>query len=29
VVRRPNDQTIELVKGIQGTDATLTLKKQR
>jgi hypothetical protein len=27
-VRRPNDQTIELVKGIKGTDATLTLKKQ-
>ena len=27
-VRRPNDQTIEMVKGIKGTDATLTLKKQ-
>ena len=27
-VRRPSDQTIELVKGIKGTDATLTLKKQ-
>ncbi len=27
-VRRPNDQTIRLVKGIKGTDATLTLKKQ-
>jgi hypothetical protein len=27
-IRRPNDQTIELVKGIKGTDATLTLKKQ-
>ncbi len=27
-VRRPNDQTIELVKGIKGTDATLTLKKR-
>ncbi len=28
VVRRPNDQTLEMVKGIKGTDATLTLKKQ-
>lgn len=27
-VRRPNDQTIEMVKSIKGTDATLTLKKQ-
>ncbi len=27
-VRRPDDQTIEMVKGIKGTDATLTLKKQ-
>jgi hypothetical protein len=27
-LRRPNDQTIEMVKGIKGTDATLTLKKQ-
>ncbi len=27
-VRRPNDQTLEMVKGIKGTDATLTLKKQ-
>ena len=27
-VRRPNDDTIELVKGIKGTDATLTLKKK-
>ncbi len=27
-VRRPDDKTIELVKGIKGTDATLTLKKQ-
>ena len=27
-VRRPNDQTIELVKGIKGTDATLTLTKR-
>jgi hypothetical protein len=27
-VRRPNDQTLEMLKGIKGTDATLTLKKQ-
>ena len=27
-IRRPDDQTIEMVKGIKGTDATLTLKKQ-
>jgi hypothetical protein len=27
-VRRPDDNTIELTKGIKGTDATLTLKKQ-
>lgn len=27
-VRRPDDQTIQMVKGIKGTDATLTLKKQ-
>jgi hypothetical protein len=27
-VRRPNDQTIEMVKDIKGTDAILTLKKQ-
>jgi hypothetical protein len=27
-IRQPNDQTIEMVKGIKGTDATLTLKKQ-
>ena len=27
-VRRPDDQTLEMVKGIKGTDATLTLKKQ-
>lgn len=27
-VRRPNDQTLELVKSIKGTDAVLTLKKQ-
>jgi hypothetical protein len=27
-VRRPDDQTIQIVKGIKGTDATLTLKKQ-
>lgn len=27
-IRRPDDQTIEMVKGIKGTDATLTLRKQ-
>jgi hypothetical protein len=27
-IRRPDDQTIQMVKGIKGTDATLTLKKQ-
>ncbi|HUU97384.1 MAG TPA: hypothetical protein VM487_16740 [Phycisphaerae bacterium] len=27
-VRRPDDKTIKLVKGIKGTDATLTLVKQ-
>jgi len=27
-VRRPNDRTLEMVKGIKGTDAILTLKKQ-
>jgi hypothetical protein len=27
-VRRPDDQTIQMVKGIKGTDATLTLKKR-
>jgi hypothetical protein len=28
-VRRVNDQTIQMVKGIKGTDATLTLTKRR
>jgi len=27
-VRRPNDETIQMVKSIKGTDAILTLKKQ-
>lgn len=27
-VRRPNDETIQMVKSIKGTDATLTLTKQ-
>lgn len=27
-IRRPNDQTLEVVKGIKGTDATLTLKRR-
>ncbi|MBK9120680.1 MAG: hypothetical protein IPM18_13940 [Phycisphaerales bacterium] len=27
-VRRPNDVTLEVIKGVKGTDATLTLKKQ-
>ena len=27
-IRRVDDQTIQMVKGIKGTDATLTLKKQ-
>ncbi|MBN1967698.1 MAG: hypothetical protein JW910_23785 [Anaerolineae bacterium] len=27
-IRRPNDQTMEMVKSIKGTDATLTLKRQ-
>lgn len=27
-VRRVDDQTVELIKGIKGTDVTLTLKKQ-
>ena len=28
-VRRPNDETIQMVKSIKGTDAILTLKKQQ
>ena len=27
-IRRPNDETIQMVKSIKGTDAILTLKKQ-
>lgn len=27
-IRRPNDNTLEMLKGIKGTDATLTLNKQ-
>jgi len=27
-IRRVDDQTIQMVKGIKGSDATLTLKKQ-